>query len=232
MDKMKLKIAIYLSLLFCLLFTNLTKAQTLKDCEHPCEKNKVVKYGAFIGVKIADILNAKYVLVQDVVPNTAAFTFGIQANDVITDINGIEMQHTAHLLSEIAKLQPGQEVQINILRQGASMEFNFPLGAQFSKTISVIECCDSLHRDDELTIAVSPDPCKDHVTVQSSVHFNGDIIIEIIDNQGVLISESKTKGNEGDLVFEIDTRLLKKGQYFLKLKVGTNQYIKRFSKVF
>jgi hypothetical protein len=112
------------------------------------------------------------------------------------------------------------------------MEFNFPLGAQFSKTISVVECCDSLHRDDDLTISVSPDPCKDHVTVQSSVHLNGDIIIEIMDNQGVLISESKTKGNEGDFVFQLDIRLLKKGQYFLKLKVGTNQYIKRFSKIY
>jgi len=229
---MKIKIVIYLSLLFCLLFTNLTKAQTLKDCKHPCEKTRTVKYGAFIGVKIADILNAKYVLVQDVVPNTAAFTFGIHANDVITHINGIEMQHTAHLLSEIAKLQPGQEVQVNILRQGTNIEFNFPLGAQFSKTISVIECCDSLHRDDELTISVSPNPCKEYVIVQSNVHLNGDIIIEIMDNQGVLISESKTKGNEGDFVYELDIRLLKKGQYFLKLKVGTNQYIKRFSILF
>ena len=229
---MRRSILNFLSLLFCFLFTNTLKAQTLKDCEHPCEKTKVVKYGAFIGVKIADILNAKYVLVQDVVPNTAAFTFGIQANDVITHINGIEMQHTAHLLSEIAKLQPGQEVQVNILRQGTSIEFNFPLGAQFSKTISVIECCDLLHRDDDLTIAVSPNPCKEYVIVQSNVHLNGDILIEIIDNQGVLISESKTKGNKGNFVFQLDTRTLNKGQYFLKFKVGTNQYIKRFSKLF
>ena len=226
---MRRSIVIYISLLFCFLFTKTTKAQNIKDCKHPCEKTRTVKYGAFIGVKIVDILNAKYVLVQDVVPNTAAFTFGIQANDVITHINGIEMQHTAHLLSEIAKLQPGQEVQVNILRQGTSKEFNFPLGAQFSKTISIIECCDSIS-DQMLEIALSPIPAKEFLYINMNDKINGEIQLYLLNPNGEILFSKRKMSNGEKFKDQIDIRTFKSGTYFLKIVIDKQHYLKRFTK--
>lgn len=205
-------------------------AQTLKDCQHPCEKTRTIKYGAFIGVKISDIPNSKYVQVIEIIPNSAAYTFGIKINDTITHINGIEMKNTIHLLSEIAKQQPGNEVSVSIKRESSTLEFNFPLGAQYSKTITEIECCDTIQIIDDIDIALSPNSVSDYLLLQSSKHIDGEIIIEITDHKGTKIHTEKSIGNTGAFFLKLDTRNFKKGNYFLKMDVGKSQYVKRFAK--
>jgi membrane-associated protease RseP (regulator of RpoE activity) len=207
------------------------QAQVLKDCQHPCEKTRTIKYGAFIGVKISDIPNSKYVQVIEIIPNSAAYTFGIKINDTISHINDIEMKNTIHLLSEIAKQQPGNEVSVSIKRASSNLEFNFPLGAQFSKTITEIECCDTMQIIDDIDIALSPNSVSDYLLLQSSKHIDGEIIIDITDNKGTKIHTEKSIGNTGAFFLKLDTRNFKKGNYFLKMDVGKSQYVKRFTKL-
>lgn len=56
--------------------------------------------------------------VQKVLPGSSAGKAGIQAGDVITEIAGSAIKDFPHLTREIAKCQPGEKVQLKLLRQG------------------------------------------------------------------------------------------------------------------
>ena len=206
------------------------QAQTLKDCKHPCEKTKVIKYGAFIGVKISDIPGSKYVFVLEVLPNTAAFAFGIKPMDIITHINEVEMQNTVHLLSEVAKKQPGQEVKVRVNRGGRLIGYEFPLGAQFSKTVTELVCCDDSLEANNLEISLSPIPARDILTITMNEHISTDVELFILDRNDELLFSETRKSNSGKFHSQLDIRTLKPGSYLLKIVIANQTYVKRFGK--
>lgn len=227
---MKISIAFQLLIFFYFFVPYRVNSQSLKDCKHPCEKTKVVKYGAFIGVKISDVPGSKHVFVMDVLPNTAAFAFGIKPMDIITHINEVEMQNTVHLLSEIAKKQPGQEVKVNIQRGGRSMNYEFPLGAQYTKTIKETVCCDDTIASTTIDILLSPIPARDVLTIHMNEHIPDEVKFYILNTNGdVLLSESR-KGNIGNFQTQLYIHSLASGSYLLKINIGDQQYVKRFGK--
>lgn len=225
---MKKLILFFLGFMFILPIA--LQAQFLQDCKHPCEKTKVVKYGAFIGVKISDIPSSKYVFVMDVLPNTAAYVFGIKPMDIITHINEIEMQNTIHLLSEVAKKQPGQDVNVTIQRGGRRMNFEFPLGAQFTKLVTEMVCCDDTIASNTIDILLSPIPARDILNISINEHISDDVKFCIVNSNGDLLLSEARKVNSGNLQSKLDIRSLKPGSYLLKIKIGDQQYVKRFGK--
>lgn len=66
----------------------------------------------------------KGVYVQQVNENTAASKAGVQKGDVITKINGVEVNTVSSLQEEIGKYRPGDKINITINRKGSVKELN------------------------------------------------------------------------------------------------------------
>lgn len=66
--------------------------------------------------------------VVDVVEGSAAERAGIQAGDVITAVNGNELNNSLQLSQIISSLRPGENVQITINRNGDEQNVNVELG--------------------------------------------------------------------------------------------------------
>ena len=83
---------------------------------------------AYIGVQIAE-MNAelaekagmsdiKGVYVADVTEGGAAQKAGIKAGDVLTSINGNELNTTTQLMEIVRQYRPGDEINVNVIRNG------------------------------------------------------------------------------------------------------------------
>lgn len=220
-------------LLLALLFFSLAgfvSAQGLTDCQHPCERTRTVSYGPFIGVKIADIPAGNHVLVMEVLPRTAAEAFGIRSGDILTHLNEVELNNTAHLLREVAQRQPGDEVRLLLERGGRRMDYAFPLGAQFSKTITETVCCDSTDEPGLTDLALSVDAAQEKLTLQSAAEAKGDVRADIVNEQGVLLKSQHAKGTGRPFSMQLDIHDLPQGSYMLSVLVGRQRYVKRFAK--
>ena len=74
------------------------------------------------------------VLITGVVGGSGADDAGLQANDVLTAINGNTIRSNGDLSSELAKYEPGNEVKITYLRDGSILETNAKLTANKSNS--------------------------------------------------------------------------------------------------
>ncbi len=75
---------------------------------------------AFLGVYLENTEDAQGVLVTDVIKNTPAEQAGIQAGDLITQIEDQTMHDVDQLTQYIQSLEPGQDIDIRIHRNGKS----------------------------------------------------------------------------------------------------------------
>ena len=107
--------------------------------------NDLIKYGnvqrGFLGVRYLDAsgLNAKEkeankvplsangIFITDVVKDGAAAAAGIKSGDIIRKVNGISVQTGSELQEEIAKLRPGQKVDVVYERDGKQKTVNVTL---------------------------------------------------------------------------------------------------------
>lgn len=220
-------------LLLALLFFSLAvtvSAQGLTDCQHPCERTRTVSYGAFIGVKIADMPAGNHVLVLEVLPRTAAEAFGIRSGDILTHLNEAELNNTAHLLREVAQRQPGDEVRLVLERAGRRMDYAFPLGAQFSKTITETVCCDSTDEPGPPDFVFSLDAAQEKLTLQSTAMAHGEVQVDIVNEQGVQLKSQHAKGNGRPFRIQLDIHDLPRDAYMLRVQVGKHRFVKRFTK--
>ncbi len=94
--------------------------------------------GAWLGVSISDLTQAKAaelklpdengVLIDHVDKASPAEKAGLEANDVITQFNGIKVLTTRQLTRMISELLPDRVVQLGIWREGASKSISVKLG--------------------------------------------------------------------------------------------------------
>ncbi len=68
-------------------------------------------------------------VVRMVTPGGAAATAGVQAGDVIEKLDGEPLANFKALTQKIGEKQPGDEVEITIIREGKPMDFKVKLGA-------------------------------------------------------------------------------------------------------
>jgi hypothetical protein len=76
------------------------------------------------------------VQVQAVVPGSAAADAGLQANDVITAVNGKAVTSPAELAAAVKSHDPGDQVSVTYTRNGTSATVNVRLGNGSSATTS------------------------------------------------------------------------------------------------
>jgi Do/DeqQ family serine protease len=70
---------------------------------------------------------AKGVLVSQVQPGSAAERAGIQRGDIITSLNGVEVNDPNVFRNQIASTLPGSEVRLKVLREGREQELSAKL---------------------------------------------------------------------------------------------------------
>jgi serine protease Do len=98
------------------------------------EKGKVTR--GFMGVSVQDLTpdlrqafalapEVKGALVQNVVPKGPAAKAGLEPGDVVTTVNGKEVDSSGALTRNVALVQPGQNVNVTVLRKGEKKQFTF-----------------------------------------------------------------------------------------------------------
>ncbi|HVT26831.1 MAG TPA: PDZ domain-containing protein [Lacipirellulaceae bacterium] len=71
-----------------------------------------------LGVNIVSSENGEGVTVMRIIPNTAAQQMGLHRRDRITSLNGQPVRSVDQFISDIRNMQPGQEVALEIMRNG------------------------------------------------------------------------------------------------------------------
>ncbi|MCX7758816.1 MAG: trypsin-like peptidase domain-containing protein [bacterium] len=90
----------------------------------------------FLGVRVADIpeyvksyLGIDYgVIVAEVIPNSSAHKYGIKVNDVILKFNDEKVINANHFIDLILQTNPGQNIDIEIMRKGKIMSIQLVMG--------------------------------------------------------------------------------------------------------
>ncbi|XAW90717.1 Do family serine endopeptidase [Vibrio sp. CDRSL-10 TSBA] len=89
--------------------------------------------GGEITSELAEALgydSSKGAFVSQVLPDSAADKAGIKAGDIITSVNGKKIDTFAELRAKVATLGAGKTVELGIVRDGKSRNFDVTLGEQ------------------------------------------------------------------------------------------------------
>ncbi len=73
---------------------------------------------------------AEGILISDVVKGSPAASAGLQQGDIIIQYNGKAVKNVSKFRNDIALMNPGQTVQLKILRGGKSLNVSVELGSQ------------------------------------------------------------------------------------------------------
>ncbi|MEF3696914.1 Do family serine endopeptidase [Desulfolutivibrio sp.] len=116
-----------------------------KDIITQLRENKSVKRG-WLGVtiqnidentaKALDMKDTKGALLTSVIPGDPADKAGLKTGDVITAINGENIEDTNALLRKVAAIRPGEKAELTILRKGATSKISVSLGERDSKNLA------------------------------------------------------------------------------------------------
>ena len=98
-------------------------------------KGKVVR--PYLGVYLRDlsseladylgVVSTKGTLVADIMPGSPADKAGINAGDIILEINGMTINNSTDLTERISKMSVGQKVELKILRDKKTITINLTL---------------------------------------------------------------------------------------------------------
>src|SRR5881397_3446480 len=82
----------------------------------------------YLGVQIRLNPDGKGILIMEVQPDSAAVKAGLQAKDVILKIDGTEPTSLKEFIGILELKQPGDEVMLDILRNGKEKKVKATLG--------------------------------------------------------------------------------------------------------
>ncbi len=109
---------------------------------------------AFLGVYTEDLdqkdrealdFNGEYgVLVEDIVEDGPADEAGIEAGDIIVEIDGKRIESSENLIDRLRDYEPGDKVKVIVVRDGGKKSFKVKLGAR-SEEIEIHTMSRGLH---------------------------------------------------------------------------------------
>jgi serine protease Do len=133
------------------------------------------------------------VLIADVVPGDPADEAGIQARDIVVEINGEKIKDTRELLKKVASLRVGQMAAVKVLRDGKPRVFDVKVAKRDDAKI-VARRAPEVKRS-ELGIGVA------ELTTENAARFN------LMDTEGVVVVSIDDDGKgaeaglrEGDVI--------------------------------
>jgi serine protease Do len=92
-----------------------------------------------VGPDIAEALGLKKAegaIIDKTMPGTPAAEAGLQPGDVITKLNGEEVQNAGDLTRQIGMMKPGEKVQLTYMRDGAEKTADVTLAPQKNQTVA------------------------------------------------------------------------------------------------
>ena len=122
--------------------TNFITAYAINDVRNLMQNLVNKKSMPYLGIKgqtVTDEIAAtnkipKGIYISAVETNSPAYKSGIQSGDVITQINGIEINNMESFMMQLEKNNPGDNVNVTIKRRGREdykeIEFNLVLGVE------------------------------------------------------------------------------------------------------
>ncbi len=161
------------------------------------------------------------VLVTQVFPDDPAAKAGIQAKDIILEVNGHKVDSSRELSRMIAEASVGQKVEITVLRQGSKKVFNVALSKR--KDTQLASEGGTMPKKSDFGIAVS------NLTPETAQQFN------LKEAEGVIVVsvEPDSKGDKagilpGDIIREVNHNKVddvdKYSEQIGKIKSGETVY--------
>jgi serine protease Do len=179
----------------------------------------------FLGVNIQDLssdlgdaFQVKHgALVTGVTKDSAADAAGLKTGDVITTLNGAEVEDGRRLRLAIGRFPPGTEVKLGVVRDGQTLEITAKLGEQAGETLIA---SDSSQPEDEgaLTgVGVTDIPDQMRTGLSMGPEFKGALVSEVDPN-----SPSYRAGlREGDVILEINRQRVENAAEAVRLSRET-----------
>jgi serine protease Do len=145
-------------------------------------------------VKSMDLKDNKGALVADVVPDGPAEKAGLKKNDVVTMFNNTKIEDAAALQSQVANTPIGENVNLEVFRDGKSVTLNV--------TIGNLE--DAIHKiaasmEDRLGVVVRP--LTDQENQQYGLESGQGVAIASLNSSGLL---AKAGFEKDDIILEIN----------------------------
>lgn len=100
-----------------------------------------------IDKELSDAMNlekAEGILISDVVKGSPAANAGLQQGDIIIQYNGKTVKNVTKFRNDIAMMNPGQTVQLKIMRNNKPMTITIPLGCQNDAEVASAELTQKL----------------------------------------------------------------------------------------
>jgi serine protease Do len=123
-------------------------ASTAEGVVTALEHGGVVSRG-YLGVNIQPVTSAiaeslsmksaEGVIVDQVLPGTPAAEAGLKSGDVITKLDGKDVQDAGDLSLRVASFKPGAKVELTYMRDGAEKTVEVALAPQTSETVAKAE---------------------------------------------------------------------------------------------
>jgi serine protease Do len=154
-------------------------------------------------------------LISEVTPGSAAEKAGLQAGDVITKVNGLEISDPRQLLLTVSQLAPGSSAKIEYMRDGKPATATAQLERRPEQSLA--GSADGTRRDsddgvlDGVAVADISPQMRDQLQIPSRVQ--GAIVTRVDPT-----SPSARQGlQEGDVILELDRKPVKNAQEAVEL---------------
>jgi serine protease Do len=161
-----------------------------------------------------DLKDQKGALIGDVVPKGPAEKSGLRTGDVILEFNGKPVRDSRHLRLEVARVKPGEPVQMKVLRDNSTKTLTvrpdeLPGSEKVAQT-------DSQGRDNNEAlkgVAVTDLDARTRREFNVPVEVQGALIAEVADDSAA--SEAGVKA--GDVILEINRQAVRSAEDAVKL---------------
>ncbi len=216
-----------LGLIIALGLNNNITAQDLSTCKNICEKEVVVEYGPFIGIRFNVLPNMNKIHIYEVLPNTAAQRHGFNIGDMILSIDGRTPLNNQEMLSLVAAHKPGDVVPVTYSRRGFVYNIDLKIGAQGSRIEKVKECCDApVAEATPIDFQISPNPASSKVLITANKKLEGEANVKLYDLTGKLVMQTN-KVMKGDAVITLNVSDVLEGEYLVKINTKDNAFTTR-----
>jgi S1-C subfamily serine protease len=174
-----------------------------KEEPRPKEEPKAERKAGFLGVTVA--LDAAGVLVDDVVPETAAAVAGVQKGDVLKSVNGKPVADVDQLKAALKDVAAGDKITMVVVRAGKDVELkDVELKAQGEKVAAAAAA--PVKPKEEPKPAPPPAPPvkkKGALGILASESIEGKIVVRTV-NPGGAAEKSGLK--VGDIILKINDK--------------------------
>lgn len=146
----------------------------------------------YLGVMIQDLtddmaasfdFDGKGVLIGDVVAGGPGDNAGLQAGDIVIKLNGHEAGESSQLRNRIAELDPGTTVNLEVMRNGMSMQLDVTLGNRNQTQLASWQG-DVGSATDRSPIGISVRPLSDEMRQQAGIA-DGGVVVTDADPSGL-----------------------------------------------